>query len=165
MEFLDDEWVNLFYLSTLAKHRKVETVIGLWNLPEERVDMDELERELNRLHGVRIFEKESGELYRANIDSQPFHDEIRVYIEQEDYQYSKDVQTYIDFLKKKGNREKLLSIQKIQYYYDNPYEAKENPANFFVKLLRVLDEREDVEGTIKLKEAEEIVKKAKENKE
>lgn len=164
MEFREDEWVNLHYLSVLAEKHSIEQVNQLWGLEEDENRDKEVKKELNRLKDLRILKKDQDK-FKANFKSQSFIDELKTF--NKAHKIIKDEEKLLKHLKTmrlEGNREKLLNAQTIKKFYNEKKEPPlENPMHHISKILHTFEKEELPEkARLNNKQAKELIEKTKE---
>lgn len=142
MEFRDNSWANLVFVSTLDDRRTRQEIADLWDIPRQRLEKESVERELARLTEVKILDRnESG--VRARLTSQPFQTELESYLTTKHWRRSDDfmhvlvdnLEEFLETLENDNLRDHVFDMEIIQnFYHNDPSEAKENPLNVFYYL-------------------------------
>lgn len=140
MEFREDNWANLVYISSFVYPKTQEEVADNWGLDEpEKLLSPTVKAELERLTQVRIMKHpENG--YKANLESQAFQTEVKTFLSShEKWSKPDNFKKYLDFLREEGNREHLLNAERIRHYYEKePEAARKNPVNIFAETIEVM---------------------------
>lgn len=140
MEFREDNWANLVYISSFVYPKTQEEVADNWDLEEpEKVLSPTVKAELERLTQVRIIKRlDNG--YRANLKSQAFKTEVKTFLaNHEKWSKPENFNKYLEFLRKDENREQLLKADRIRHYYGNqPDKARKNPVMLFAETIEVM---------------------------
>lgn len=165
MEFREDNWVNLYYLTSLAEYKDLEQVRQRWGLEKDQMRKEEVEKELERFRDLRIVrEKENS--YRANMKSQPFIDELKTFNMAENHLEDKEkVMSHLKTLRLEGNRELLLSADQIKKIYSEQEVPRENPMRMLCQVLKTFEEENLPEkARLNQDQAEELIEKTKERR-
>lgn len=142
MEFRDNSWANLIFVSTLDNRRTRKEIAELWDVPAEKLDRESVDRELDRLSEVKILDR-NGSGIRARLTSQPFQTELESYLSTKHWRRSDDfmhvlvdnVEDFLKTLENDGLRDHVFDVDIIQdFYHHDPLEAKENPLDIFYYL-------------------------------
>lgn len=140
MEFREDNWANLVYISSFVYPKTQEEVADNWDLEEpEKLLSPTVKAELERLTQVRILKNpENG--YKANLKSQAFQTEVKTFLSShEKWSEPENFKKYLEFLREEENREELLNAERIRHYYENdPFRAKKNPVVIFAETIEVM---------------------------
>lgn len=166
MEFRDDNWVNLYYLSALTEERTFEEVNSIWSLDHSEERRSNVESELERLANLRIVDK-TGDEFKAKLKSQSFVDELKTYCQS--HEILEDVENVVQHLKTlrlEGNKDLLLRTSQIKYFYNYQEKLpKEDPMKFFSDLLKIF-EKESLPEKARLneKQAQDLLDQAKERR-
>ena len=140
MEFREDNWVNLYYLTILDQTRTLEEIESIWGLEKDEERREEVKSELSRLESLRIVEeKEEG--YKAEMKSQPFIDELETFSYQEELLDNEDsVRKHLKTLALQGNRQKLFSPEEIkEFYTETDGLPKENPMRMLCNIINTFE--------------------------
>lgn len=144
MEFREDNWANLVYISSFVYPKTQEEVADNWDLEEpQKLLSPTVKAELERLTQVRILKHpENG--YRANLSSQAFKTEVKTFLSShEDWSKPENFNEYLDFLRQDKNRKELLNADRIRHYYGNkPGKARKNPVNIFAETIEVMQKKD-----------------------
>lgn len=144
MEFREDNWANLVYISSFVYPKTQEEVAHNWGLDDpEKVLSPTVKAELERLTQVRIVKHlENG--YKANLKSQAFKTEVKTYLaNHEKWSKPEKFDQYLKFLEKEGNRKELLNADRVRHYYGKkPQKAIKNPVILFAETIEVMHKKD-----------------------
>ncbi len=140
MEFREDNWANLVYISSFVYPKTQEEVADNWELEEpEKVLSPTVKAELKRLVQVRIM-KSTEKGFEAKLSSQAFKTEVKTFLSShEKWSKPENFEKYLDFLRNDENREELLKAERVRHYYsNNPKKAIKNPVVLFAETIEVM---------------------------
>lgn len=135
MEFRDDSWANLVFVSTLDRRRMRKEIAEAWDIPKTKLYQGGVQRELERLQQVKMVDI-SDEGVRADLDSVPFQTEIETFLDQGQNavleEYENGPRTLSEFISREDVREQLLELEVVKKFYrDDARNAKGRPKEFF----------------------------------
>lgn len=138
MEFRDQSWTNIVYVSVITTPRTTEEIKQKWGL-ENELDSRIVKNDLERLVSNRLLQKKQGK-YVANLESQPFRDEFKTYLNKEKYpELTENFKQYLEFITDEEVKEELFSLDEIKEYHENnPEKAIKNPMELFSKIAEIL---------------------------
>ena len=167
MEFRDDNWVNLYYLSALAEERTFEEVNSMWSLDESEERRSNVEKELERLASLRILEK-NDDKFKAKLKSQSFVDELKTYSRSHGILDDEEkIVQHLKTLRMEGNKDLLLRTSQIKYFYNYKENLpKEDPMKFLSNLLKTFEEESlPKKARLNEKQAQDLLDQTKERRE
>lgn len=162
MEFRDDNWVNLFYLTTLTEYKSLEQFREEWGLKKDEGRAEEIREEIERLNNLRIV-KNQNKSFKANMNSQSFVDEIKTFNKAEKHLENEEkLLKHLKTLRMEGNRELLLNKEQIEKIYSDEGLPRENPMRMLCQILKTF-EKDNLPEKARLNQnqSQELVEKTK----
>jgi len=144
VEFREDNWANLVYISSFVYPKTQQEVADNWELENpENLLSPAVKAELRRLVQVRIMKKDDNG-FRANLDSQPFKTEVKTFLSSHgEWKIPDNFEEYLKILRDDDNREKLLGAERVRHYYGNdPEKARKNPIILFAETIEVMKKKD-----------------------
>lgn len=162
MEFRDDNWVNLFYLTTLTEYKSLEQFREEWGLEKDEERAEEIREEIERLKNLRIVKKQKGS-FKANMSSQSFVDEIKTFNKAERHLENEEkLLKHLKTLRMEGNRELLLQKEQIEKIYSGEGLPRENPMRTLCQILKTFEtDNLPEKARLNQDQSQELVKKTK----
>jgi|APHM01.1.fsa_nt_gi hypothetical protein len=139
MEFRDERWANLVFISTIDKRRNRKDIAEKWGVPKTKLYQGSVERETDRLNRVSILDKNKKGI-KAEIDSRSFKTELESYINKENDKntakkfnsLSENAEKFLDFIEREKIQKNVFKLDNIVKFYDkNARDAKKNPFKIF----------------------------------